>query len=208
MRIFLSCRQCAGARRQRCENLNVTDNKTRPVKPLEQEKSLVNQQFMVQYGNLNSDMDAKNHFKKGASLNNMMSKGYFLLIVCFVLLAVFCGCDKEDDKSIDTVLIGKWEIHIITFNGKTYDLTDPDNPLGVNNGGYEFTNSKMRTFFDGSLVNEGKVYTKGSKIHNTNAKKGINWQVSGNTLTLNYTDTDSGVAFIEVCQKVSEFSWE
>ena len=138
----------------------------------------------------------------------MTSKGIFLMIVCFVLFAVFNGCEKEDEKSIDTILIGKWEIQSITFNGKTYDLTDPDNPLGVNNGGYEITNSKMRTFLNGSLVNEGKVYTKGSRIHNTNAKEGINWQVSGNTLTLRYTDTDSGVAFIEICQKVSVFSWE
>ena len=163
---------------------------------------------MVQNSNLDRVLEARNHFKNEARLKNLKNRGTSLMIAYFVLLVVFSGCDKEDNKSIDTMLIGKWEIQSITFHGKIYDLTDPDNPLGVNNGGYEFTSSKMRTFFDGSLVNEGKVYTKGSRIHNTNAKDGINWQVFGNTLTLNYIDADSGVAFIEVCQKVSEFSWE
>jgi len=57
---------------------------------------------MVQFNNLNNEMETRDHSKNGASLKSQMSKGIFFRKVCVAVLVasfIFSGCSKDDNNN-------------------------------------------------------------------------------------------------------------
>ena len=166
--------------------------------------------FKTAVANKNVAMKSDTISKNRRNLKSHTVRKNFLLIACFTLLSAFYSCNKnkEDDKQpvdlqfIDSKLVGKWEMLSTKINGIKYDLPYPDEPVGFNTAGLEFTASSWITFMDGIIVDKklSGVYTSGNRLY-FDFGDFITWQLSDNTLTITTTT-------VSVFQKVSKFSWE
>jgi len=115
---------------------------------------------MVLFSNLNSVMDVKIHVK----IKSLLSKGVFLIITCFVLLSIFSGCDKDDNKNDD----GKIQLLESLF----YHLPPS---MDMPNFTYEYDNQNR--------LNKILIYT-------TYLTRSITFTYSGNNLAK--VDNDTG----------------
>ena len=158
----------------------------------------------VAVANQSGAMEQRNHFKNGDSPKTQRSRRNFFVVVCFALLAAFSGCDKDKDKddgkSVDPKLVGKWEMQSITSNGEESNE--------IYNAGVEFTKSTIKVFIGGELVErEAEAYTIGNKLYHELSTAVFTWQVSGSTLTVTYKN-EGNDDIIEISKKVTKFSWE
>ena len=138
---------------------------------------------MAQYSNFNRVMEVRNHFKNGASSKSLMSRGNFLIIVSFVLLTLFSGCEKDN---VNTKIIGKWErqnnelsgVYGIIITKNTYQWIDKDEESPACSA--KITGSYLEVYCDNSTSKDL-------------------WSVKGDFLTLGLT---------RVYKRVDKFSWE
>ena len=146
--------------------------------------------------NQSGAMEAETISKNGDSPKTQSSRANFFIFVCFALLAVFSGCDKDKDKeksnSVDQKLVGKWDAQSVTWdgdevfsNGKMYD---PATDNVVTSMGFEFTSNTCKVFSNGSITeNVSGVYTKENILYipaTTSGDLNFTWQLSGNILKL------------------------
>ena len=138
-------------------------------------------------------------------------KTFFFRKACLALLVaciIFSGCNKDEDNSVEEKLVGKWELQSITMDGVKYDFPDTEKTIGYGTGGYEFGTSTFKFYLDEVIFQEySEVFTKGNKMYVEKDKvANFTWEVSGDVLTL--SESLLGISFIQVCKKVSKFSWE
>jgi hypothetical protein len=150
-------------------------------------------------------------------INKKFWLGVLVVVLTFEMMVVGCNNDPTDDdggnmnnKEIAPRLIGKWETQSITVGGTKYNLPYPDDPVGINSAGYEFTSTTYKCFVDGTVFEQySGMYTDGIMLYlsigNSQIDTGMTWQVSDNKLTLTRIQ---GIAATIVCQKVTKFSWE
>ena len=138
-----------------------------------------------------------------------MKKKLFLTGMLTTILAfglVFIGCgDSEDEKTIDSKLIGKWEFEKIIMDGEEISL--PYVAFGtpiITSGGYEFSSNSFTSYQDGRIVATAGMYTQNNTLYAQNGQAGYTYSISGNKLTAKYVDGSSGV----IANKVTKFSWE
>ena len=152
-------------------------------------------------------MEQRNHFKNGDSPKTHSIRANFIVAVCFALLAVFSGCDKNknDSKSIDKALIGKWALQTVVIDGTYYSPPFP-NWLEYLMVGLEFTTSTCKIHSrDGSLEELKGVYSKSDQLYYSSGEKfEYTWGIS--------EDDELIIWFIDgnrsYYQKVTKFSWE
>ena len=138
-----------------------------------------------------------------------MKNKFFLtgiLIIIFVFGLVFIGCDDSinDEKTVDSSLIGKWEWEKIFTDEEEISL--PFIVYGttvIASGGYEFSSSSFTSYQDGIIAATSTgVYTQNNTIY-ANGQAGYTYSISGNKLTAT-ANGSSGV----IANKVTKFSWE
>ena len=133
--------------------------------------------------------------------NKLFLTGILTIILVFGL--AFIGCDDtiEDEKTIDSRLVGKWEWEKLVVGGDEYNF-----PIeGMNSGGYKFTSNTFTSYLNGSeAASFSGMYTENNRIYAQNGQAGYTYSISGNKLTAMAIDGSSGV----IANKVTNFSWE
>ncbi|MDD6003259.1 MAG: lipocalin family protein [Bacteroidales bacterium] len=135
-----------------------------------------------------------------------MKKTKFLALIC-LMMAMFCtlatSC-KDDDDEGSSSLEGTWRSVSSTYtdeNGKTHesDLTgDSDYMLFI----ITSTTITEKYYYNGKLEDD-YTYTysiKGNKIIDDEGDDGA-YKISGNTLTITYTDDEDGTTTVLVLKR-------
>ena len=171
-------------------------------------------EFKVVVANQSEAMESRDHFKNGAGLKSQMIKANILVVVCFALLAVLSGCNKE--KRVDFVdgqLIGKWELKYIRVttvsSSGSNSYTSHVLPYnGINSGGYEFTKTAMKYYKNQNLESTIDASTDATRIFEYESGVNTNigtWLLSDNTVSIRLNNSPNSTFY---CEKVSKFSWE